>query len=334
MPGEIVVRGEGIAASCCSRLLGGAGFRVTLEGPARPRVPAVLLSEATQKLLQDVFNRSDLFQGLTRVNQRIVAWGQEAKPTALPHSAVVISEHDLLDRIRQANVPESSFAPEQTGWSIFAVPPLHSDVKELHFGSRFASVAQVKLKATAPSDACWIESLDAGWLFLLPVGQGGWLLSVGSPVDALLARSRLIADQLLETHPAKGGFASHPRIADPLCAPGWFACGTAALGFDPLCGDGAGNAVREAILACAAVRAVVEGADLESVLAHYRSRLVAGFHRHLKLCEEFYSSGGQGAWWQEQLAATRQGMEWCQSMRFQAPKMRYRLNEFSLQAIE
>jgi hypothetical protein len=112
------------------------------------------------------------------------------------------------------------------------------------------------------------------------------------------------------------------------------ACGTAALGFDPLCGDGAGHAVREAILASAAVRAMVEGADVESVLAHYRSRLVAGFHRHLKLCEEFYRTGGEGSWWEEQLAATIGGVEWCQSLRFDAPQYRYRLNGFSLEAIE
>jgi 2-polyprenyl-6-methoxyphenol hydroxylase-like FAD-dependent oxidoreductase len=332
MPGEIVVRGDGIAALCCARLLSRAGFQVTLEGPARPKVPAVLLSEGTQKLLQDVFDRSDLFEGATRVNQRIVAWGKDAKPTALPHSAVVLSEQALLNHIRQVEVPEPKVS-EQTGWSIFAAPPLGNGVNERHFGSRVANTASAKLKTDSPTDACWIESIDDGWLFLLPAGEGAWLLSVGNTVESLLERSRLIVDHLHEVHPIHGGFASHPRIADSLCEPGWLACGTAALGFDPLCGDGAGNAIREAILACAAVRAVVGGADVDSVLAHYSSRLIAGFHRHLKLCEEYYGSGGQGLWWEEQLAATIQGIKWCQSLRFDAPKMRYRLNGFSLEAL-
>jgi hypothetical protein len=332
MPGEIVVRGDGIAALCCSRLLGQAGFRVTLEGPPRPKVPAVLLSEGTQKLLQDVFDRSDLFKGGTRVNQRIVAWGKDAKPIALPHSAVVLSEQALLGTIRQPEMTAQRVS-EPTGWTIFAAPPLGNGVNERHFGSRVANTASVKLKADSPADACWIESLDDGWLFLLPAGEGAWLLSVGNAVESLLERSRLIVDQLHEVHPIQGGFASHPRIADSLCEPGWLACGTAALGFDPLCGDGAGNAVREAILACAAVRAVVGGADVDSVLAHYSSRLMAGFHRHLKLCEEYYGSGGRGLWWEEQLAATIRGIEWCQSLRFDAPHMRYRLNGFSLEAL-
>jgi hypothetical protein len=333
MPGEIVVHGDGIAASCCCRLLGQAGFHVTLDGPARPKLPAVLLSESTQKLLEDVFEGSDLFQGLTRVNQRIVAWGPEAKAVELPHSAVVISERDLLDRIGKAGAPAPKVDLGQTEWEIFAAPPLPNDVKERHFGSRLASVAQAKLKASAPSDACWIESLDNGWLFLLPVDDRAWLLSVGNPVESLLARSRLIADQLQEAVPLEGGFASHPRVADSLCAPGWFACGTAALGFDPLCGDGAGNAARESILACASVRAIIDGADVNSVLTHYQSRLLAGFHRHLKLCEQFYGTGGRGLWWQEQLAATLQGLDWCQSVRFDTPKSRYRLSGFSLQRI-
>jgi hypothetical protein len=329
-----VVRGDGIAALCCSRLLGQAGFRVTLEGPARPRVPAVLLSEGTQKLFQDVFDRTDLFEGLTRVRRRIVAWGPDAKPIVLPHSALVISEQELLDRIRQPEMSESNADPErEAGWEILAATP-SGDYKEHHFGSRFASVAAVKLKPSSPSDACWIESVDNGWLFLLPGGDGAWLLSVGNPVDSPLARSRLIADQILEIRPKKGGFASHPRIAQSLCARGWFACGSAALGFDPLCGDGAGHAIREAILACAAVRAIIDGATVDPVLAHYRSRLVAGFQRHLRLCEEFYRSGGQGLWWEEQLAATLHGVEWCQSLHDGAAKPRYRLNGFSIESIE
>jgi hypothetical protein len=333
MPGNIVVRGDGIAALCCSRLLSQAGFHITSDAPARPKVPALLLSETTQKLLEDVFDRSDLFDGLTRVTRRIVAWGKDSKPVALPHSAVVTSEQELINRIRQADVPALDVDSAPAGWSIFAAPPLPGNVKERHFGSRSAGAAAVKVKTSSPRDACWIESLDDGWLFLLPVAEGAWLLAVGNTVEWLLARSRLIADQLQETDPMKGGFASHPRIAESLCAPGWLACGTAALGFDPLCGDGAGHAVREAILASAAVRAVVEGADVDSVLAHYSSRLVAGFHRHLKLCEEFYRSGGDGLWWREQQAATLQGVEWCQSVRIDPPKSRYRLNGFSLEAI-
>ncbi len=335
MPGNIVIRGDGVAALCCVRLLEQAGLGVTVGGPARPKLPAIMLSEGTQKLLQDVFDRPDMFEGMTRIRSRMVAWGPGSKPMELPHSAVVLSEQELLKRIPQPHAGDSPEPREgQASWTIFASRPLPQVVEEHHFGSRIASVAAVKLKNKSPADACWIESLDDGWLFLLPVNEGAWLLSVGGAVESLMGRSRLIADQVSEVRPAGGGFPSHPRIAQSLCAPGWLACGTAALGFDPLCGDGAGHAAREAILASAVVRAAIDGADVNAAVAHYRGRLVAGFHRHLVVCGEFYRSGGRGPWWKEQLEAIRRGVEWCESARATIAISRYRLNGFSLEALE
>ena len=331
MSGTIAIRGDGLAALGCVHLLGQAGFQVRLEGPARPKMPAIMLSGATQKLLGDVFGGAELFDGLTPVRRRIVAWGPDAKPAALPHSAVVVSEQELLRRIRVREMPESTGAPIE--WSIVTARPETQRTEEHHFGSRMARVAAVELKSSAASDACWIESLENGWLFLLPAGESAWLLYVGDSVETLLARSRLIAAQILEAHPREGCFASHPRIAESLAGPGWFACGSAALGFDPLCGEGAGHAIREAILACAGVRAILAGAAVNAVQAHYRNRLVAGFHRHLKICEDFYRSGGPGPWWQEQVAATRRGIDWCESLNFAAARSEYRLNGFSLEAV-
>ena len=64
MPGRIVVRGDGVAALCCSRLLREAGLSVGGEGLARAKLPAIMLSERSQKLLSDIFERQDLFDGL------------------------------------------------------------------------------------------------------------------------------------------------------------------------------------------------------------------------------------------------------------------------------
>ena len=110
-------------------------------------------------------------------------------------------------------------------------------------------------------------------------------------------------------------FACHPRVAQPLCGPGWLACGSAALGFDPLCGDGSGYAAREAILASAVVRAASQGSDTTELLDHYRARLLAGFEKHLEVCAEFYRSGHSGPWWDEQQAAAEKGLAWCHAQR-------------------
>jgi flavin-dependent dehydrogenase len=69
---------------------------------------------------------------------------------------------------------------------------------------------------------------------------------------------------------AEPEFSASPRIPAPLCGPGWLACGSAAMGFDPICGDGTAHAVREAILALAVIR----GGD-HGMPAHYEARLTA-----------------------------------------------------------
>ena len=329
------IRGEGVAAACCTHLLDHAGMDTLVERAPRPKVPAIMLTGATQHLLQDVFQRNDIFADVPVIDKRIVAWGPGAKPVVLPHSAVVISEQALLDRIR----PELAGHADQqdtheAGWRILTARPLPASSVEREFGSRIATASAVKLKTGYDAHACWVESLENGWLFLLPIGeQSAWLLSVGDPPDKLLAASRLVADQIVEVVASPGKFPAHPRIADPLCGEGWLACGTAALGFDPLCGDGTGNAVREAILASAAVRAIADGADVSAVLAHYRTRLLGGFTRHLEICQEFYSRGRCGDWWDQELAALQLGIEWSRRELADSPESRYRLNGFALEAL-
>jgi hypothetical protein len=123
-------------------------------------------------------------------------------------------------------------------------------------------------------------------------------------------------------------------MADPVCAPGWLACGTAALSFDPLCGDGTGNAVREAILVAAVIRAATAGEDVDRLLAHYRARLIAGFARHLAMCRGFYLSGNCGPWWERELALLEEGIAWCSQALGAGSVFQYRLSGFELQAIK
>ena len=125
----------------------------------------------------------------------------------------------------------------------------------MHFGSRMATVREVELAEAAPTDTCWIESVEDGWLFLLPIGPGrGSLISVSHDGRSLTIKSRLIGDLLRNPQVSEGDvvaeFAAYPRIAASLGAKSWLACGSAAMVFDPLCGEGAGNGGREAILAC------------------------------------------------------------------------------------
>jgi 2-polyprenyl-6-methoxyphenol hydroxylase-like FAD-dependent oxidoreductase len=143
----------------------------------------------------------------------------------------------------------------------------------------------------------------------------------------------MIRERIASVTRSSKEFPACPRIMSPLCGQEWLACGTAAMAFDPICGDGTAHAVREAILACAVVRAVSAGGDAAELLAHYETRLVAGFYRHLALCRQFYESGHHGPWWEAEVTALNRGLEWCARKAGGGRQFRYQLNGFELQAV-
>jgi 2-polyprenyl-6-methoxyphenol hydroxylase-like FAD-dependent oxidoreductase len=313
---SVLIRGDGVAARCCGHLLNQAGYRVSFERTSRARVPLIMLSEGAQSLMRDVFQREDLFHDLPVIRKRIVAWGSE--PVELDHSAVIISEEVLLDRLGMVS------GGADARWTICAAPPLPASTVEHRFGSRMASAMKVEMKET---EACWIEALEDGWLFL----NSGWLIAVGAQPEELLGKSRVVGEQIVSRTEAAMRFPASPRIVTPLGRDGWICCGSAAMGFDPLCGDGTAHAVREAILASAVIRAADGGGDVEELLLHYEGRLTAGFQRHLAQCLEFYSSGGSGEWWKREAKSCIEGISWCRGR--MTTDFRYRLEGLELKSV-
>lgn len=328
---RITIHGDGIAACCCAQLLGQHRYEVSWAEAARRTGPTLLINRSTQALLTDVFPHSqDLFSDLPVIRKRIVLWGNEPEAKVFPHAGVVISENVLIERLRVGMPVHSSFFSDEADWSIYSLfGASHGD--QQHFGSRMANAVPVRLK-TRESDACWIESLDSGWLFLLPNGGGeGSLLAIGGPLAMLFEESRLIAGEIEEIAGLERQFAAYPRILDPLCGAGWMACGGAAMSFDPICGEGSGNAVREAILASAVVRLAASAGNAGDGLAHYSSRLLAGFLRHLDICMHFYAAGARSDWWDSEAAALRSGIDWTRRKLSCLPQPRYRLVGFGLE---
>ena len=289
-------------------------------------MPVILLGDQALALIRDIFDRPGLLADAPRVRKRVVAWGVDAAPVELEHSAVLVSEETLLDAIRPVLHPTGD---RETGWTVLAARPLPWPAVEHCFGSRIAAATPVTLKETAKRDTCWIESVDNGWLFLSP----GWLLAVGAPPDALLERSRVVAGEIAECGRPHATFPAYARIASPLCASGWLACGSAAMAFDPICGDGTAHAIREAILASAVLRAIANNGPEDQLLAHYQARLMSAFQRHLMLCRGFYRTGGDGAMWRSELQAIDRGVDWCQAALANLAMFRYRLRGLELEAV-
>jgi hypothetical protein len=329
MKSSVAIHGDGIAACCCAYLLQQQGIAVSFNRRPHFNSPTLLINRSTQQLITDVFGDETTFSDLPTVQKRIVFWGSEPELATLPHYGIAISESVLLDRL-WAKVKPSHLLSSGPEWSIYSTPKVPFGTQQ-QFGSRMATSIPVQLKETA-GDTCWIESLDEGWLFLLPcAGAKGSLVAVGSSSGELLAQSRLIAQQI-ECEAGPGSqFLACPRIRQPLCGANWLACGSSAMGFDPVCGEGAGHAVREAILAVAALRAAIASpASFSDLLAHYSSRLLAGFLRHLTVCRQFYVSARRGNWWDAELASLDQGIGWTRQQLAQLPQPQFRLDGFSL----
>jgi len=326
----VAVRGEGLAANCCAQLLARAGVAVARSARPRRPVPAILLSDAALALVRSVLDRPELFSDRPRVTRRVVAWGSDEAVT-LPHGAAVVSEGDLEAALAQTDATPPSAPATMT---IHAGPPFpEPDLRR--FGSRRTSTTEVRLLDAADRDACWVEALGEGWLFLTPADNDtAWLLAVGAPAQDLLEASRLIAPRIAPVGDPSADFDTSPRMLARLRGPDWLACGTAAVAFDPICGDGTAQAMREAILGCAVITAIGEGGDREAVLGHYEAMLTAAMRRHLRLCAQFYASGGQGDWWRAQMAGLAEGFDWCTRRLAREPEPRFELHGFRLAARE
>jgi 2-polyprenyl-6-methoxyphenol hydroxylase-like FAD-dependent oxidoreductase len=273
--------------------------------------------------LRDAMALPDLFDECPRIDRRIVDWGGACRD--LPHGAAVVTN----DTLRAAMAIKGGPGDAPHRFVVRTVPGV--GIKVDRFGDRTGHACQVALRGEGAEHTCRIEATASGWLFLMPEAvDRGWLLAIGAPADALLAESRTVAPAI-DRVGAVRAFDVTPRMASELCGPDWIACGGAALGFDPICGDGAAQAAREAILAAAVIAAIAEGADPEPLLVHYRSMLIAGMRRHLALSVQFYRTGGDGLWWRQQVRALIEGHAHCTQLLADLPEPRFVLRGFRLE---
>lgn len=295
----------------------------------------VLLSSATQHLLRDVFEDPQLFTGVHLIRRRMVRWGgSEAQTLVLPHVGVAVAESELLKRIAPTLAEWPREIEDEPAWTVVCSRTF-PEMARRHFGERTASAFPVTLSPECNAEACYVESVSSGWLFLLPFSRTeATLLCVGAEAGAeLIEQSSLVARQIAACGGRPSSFPAHPSILDQLARPGWIACGAAAVSFDPLCGEGMGNSIREAILASAVVRASLRGGPVDDLIGHYKSCLLGGFLRHLETCHAFYSSGPQGDWWQTEQRHIRAGID-CIRQRLPDQPFRFRLSGFDLEKID
>lgn len=185
-------------------------------------------------------------------------------------------------------------------------------------GHRTALAAVVPLASSVDETVCTIETVSEGWMFLLPLGSGRALLQGIVPeiqgdrfaaMARLLGQARAIPTLIAASPEYVFAFDAWPGLTDPPGAPGWLALGDAAVAFDPLCGDGTGQAIRCAILAVAVSMGSAAGEAEAACLQHYGARLRLTFLAHLQACQAFYEPAFFSPLWCDEIAVTKRAIE-------------------------
>jgi hypothetical protein len=323
--GPALVVGRGVAAATVAFRLATAGRPVTLQagGPrgASP-APRLVLSAATASLIADVFGAGPgLFDDAHPFDARLVVRNDGTAPEVVRGPGVVVAGDRLSRSLIRVLVTgaagrftvtcDEQCVTQRGGFELVVdARGRASDlddglIKEprtrYQMGTRRAVSADVTLRRGAPSNACVFETTEGAWAFLAPTGtrtatvQAMTLDATDDALDGVLRAAVMIPRWVETVRGVPVSFDAAPAVVDPFAGPGWLAVGDAAVAFDPLCGDGTGNAVRGAILAAAAA-GVASGEQDGGYLDYYRWRLNRTFLAHLVACERVYRSFPSQAW--------------------------------------
>lgn len=202
-------------------------------------------------------------------------------------------------------------------------------------GRRVVIASEGILGGAAAPDRWFFEAVPAGWLLVAPLENRRALVQLmvpdvpaGPPRRRLaeaVAAASLGRAAVAGLSPAVSVCEAFPARCDPWPRVRTVHVGEAALAFDPICGDGLGQALRSAILAAAAIEAVEGGEDRSGVRAFVRHRFGLAFLAHLDTCAGFYASLTPAASWTTELRAMREEASML-AQELPAPgRLRYRL---------
>lgn len=344
----VSIRGGGPAALAAVRALAGHGIGVRLatDPPVaglRPRAsPHLLINEPTLLLLDDLFGcGAALRVHAHAIRGRLVCWDRgEADLVEEPGLAMAATTlHRMLSARQVAH--DGAATLDAMAWTIEARGRRSDDADDvIVLGDRVAISAAASLRDGTDPSLCAVEAVAGGWLFLLPLGGDGAVVQAIVPqrpsdlaaaLDGVLVQSRLVARLIAARGDACEAFACSPRLRREPARPGWLAAGDAALAFDPLCGDGTGQALRCGLLAGAVIAAIARGEPEAACLTHYRQRLRRAMRAHLNAVIAFYSMAPCHDLWEREIARARQALDplAADDVHPAAPT-RYRLERLSL----
>ncbi len=321
----ILIAGRGVAALVCAQRLAARGCLVTCYGPPPQDRPMVLLGQDTLDLLRSQFPTCDLNTLGHPIQGRDVLWGKEPL-TQLSTPARAVSLSSLVEHLEPALSPlvtrltdrpptysTAVWQIDATGRHAYLATEIAGARANL-FGQRCMVTVPVELQQ-GRSDRVGMELIQSGWLFLCPTNPHTGVLQLMVPqrppnpeqaIQLALSQSQLITERLASIAGPLQILPAAPQILEFLGSESWLAVGAAACSFDPVCGDGIGQAIRSALLASAVPLSPSGDILLTDALRHYHLRHRYTFAWHLHHIYTFYKPLLTQTAWFEELTKTRQ----------------------------
>jgi hypothetical protein len=350
------VLGSGVAALCSALILARHGWRVDLHDGDSSAGPRLVLNATTVQLVNQLFGENiALWPEAHALRGRYVRWDAAAGERFFGEPATVISSQVLGRRLRERVLGTTDrIAVASAGAEKGRAEPLAGDRWVIAARGRSAAgsgyrnwlrrcVLSADVACDAATSSAFTEATTDGWLFLFPHAPGMATLQAmvadvaadpAAQIAAMLAETTLIAPRLRETPRTATVARAAPRLRDDLCRSGWIAVGNEALSLDPLCGDGTGHALREAILAAAVVRWIEDGLPAAEALDHYRNRLQRTLAAHLRACAAFYGEVRFAGAWDAEIAAMEKGTRDLERSVAARPEAALRIRGFDLTAAD
>lgn len=306
--------GSGIAAATCALLGAQQGFAVCFDSVGVPPERIVSVPRATVDLIEELTGVSIARTLPSRtVTTRRVAW-ESRDVSSMPIDALVFDAGALAREIGDhflLHAGEAQHDHEPVHWTIVA-QGRQPGAGRITAGERQAISGWIASLPGFDEAETVVACTPQAWVFAAPHPVAGIALTaVYPPWPGAIAVDHVLEEAIDFLWPGFGPRVERPTARgvlaapslEPGCAvPGRLAAGEAAIGFDPLRGDGVGNAVRGALLAQSVIAAIAGGADEASCLAHYSARLAHAFAEHVQTCSAHYSRAWNAAIWSGEVA--------------------------------
>lgn len=317
---RVHIAGCGVSASLSALLAVRQGCCVSFDPGEATHERIVVVPRSTVELVEELTGLSIEDSIVSRwVSSRRIAWEQRVFQE-VPAESLILDAGALARAIAQQVLDESPQADARqvegaTDWTLVAERTYSLDARETA-GKRRAIIGWVEDLPNYDGASTVVASVPQGWFFASPHPVSGIALVVVSPsVCDGTNFSEVLQDALEFLWPGcrtdlrcstGPGVLAAPSFAPSCASHGWMAIGEAAVFFDPLRGDGVGNAIRGALLAHAVRVAIEGGQESEDFLVHYRERLAGVFISHLQSSVLHYSRAWNAQIWHQEIEDMRE----------------------------